>query len=184
MTVGYYRNWYSDFTSNNNLQVTPVDYTSFCLNAPVDSRLPGGGGQLICDLADVSPAKASAQRTQVTKASEFGNAQRYSDFFGITFNARLARGVRLAGGYDAGPTINDTCFVIDSPEQAFRGIEPTTTGATTSAGMQCRAVTRFRGTQQFKMNGSVPLWYGFQVSGTLQNLPARRFWPTISSRTP
>lgn len=44
MTAGYYRNWYSNFVVTDNRRITPQDHTSFCVNAPSDSRLPNGGG--------------------------------------------------------------------------------------------------------------------------------------------
>ena len=37
--------------------VTPADFSPFCITAPTDSRLPGGGGYQVCGLYDVSPAK-------------------------------------------------------------------------------------------------------------------------------
>jgi len=41
----------------DNLAVTPADFETFCITAPIDSRLPDGGGYQICGLADVVPAK-------------------------------------------------------------------------------------------------------------------------------
>ena len=54
---GYYRNWYGNFTVTKNTMTTPADYTPYCITAPLDPRLPEGGGYQICDLADVSLAE-------------------------------------------------------------------------------------------------------------------------------
>ena len=54
MTAGYYRNWYGNFFTTDNTLVTPSDFSPYCVTAPADSRLPGGGGYPICGLYDVN----------------------------------------------------------------------------------------------------------------------------------
>ena len=41
----------------DNQLVTPADYDPYCVTAPVDTRLPGGGGYQVCGLYDIKPAK-------------------------------------------------------------------------------------------------------------------------------
>jgi hypothetical protein len=45
LNVGYYHRQYGNFTVTDNTLVTPTDYDPYCITTPVDSRLPGGGGQ-------------------------------------------------------------------------------------------------------------------------------------------
>ena len=56
----------------DNLAVGPQEFNSFCITAPVNVALPGGGGNQICGLYDVVPAKFGATNTLVTLASKYG----------------------------------------------------------------------------------------------------------------
>ena len=78
LSGGYYRNWASHFRVTDNLEVTSADYNPFCITAPVDSRLPDGGGYQVCGLADVSPAQFGRVNNLVTQASNFYREQRRS----------------------------------------------------------------------------------------------------------
>ncbi len=57
ITGGYYRSWAANFRVTDNLAVTPADHDPYCITAPNDPRLPGGGGYEACGLYDISPAK-------------------------------------------------------------------------------------------------------------------------------
>ena len=61
--VGYFRTWFGNFTVTDNTLVTPADYDSFCITLPMDPRLPGGGGNQLCDLGDIKPAKFGQRRS-------------------------------------------------------------------------------------------------------------------------
>ena len=72
VTAGYYRNWYGNFRVTDNLAVAPADFNPYCVTAPSDSRLPGGGGYQVCGLYDISPTKFGQSNNLVTQASNFG----------------------------------------------------------------------------------------------------------------
>src|SRR5262249_31830342 len=56
--VSYSRRAQGHFTTTDNLDVAPSDFSPYCVTAPVDSRLPnGGGGNQICGLYDITPTK-------------------------------------------------------------------------------------------------------------------------------
>ncbi|MBI3265398.1 MAG: hypothetical protein HYZ58_19890, partial [Acidobacteria bacterium] len=117
VTGGYYRNWAGNFRVTDNLAVTPADYSPYCITAPVDARLPGGGGYQVCGLYDVVPAKFGRVSNLVRDASYYGKQTRVNDFFGVNFNARVGSGVQLGGGVDTGRSVDDRCFVVDSPQE-------------------------------------------------------------------
>ena len=45
INVGYFRRWFGNFIVTDNLAVGPQDFDQFSVTAPVDPRLPNGGGQ-------------------------------------------------------------------------------------------------------------------------------------------
>lgn len=122
VTVGYYRNWFGNFSVTENTEVNPGQYDSFCLSAPRDPRLPGGGGYELCNLSDVQPqfvAASSQGGSFTTLAKNFGDFTRVSNYFAVNLNARLAGGTRLGGGLDLGETVQDQCFTVDIPRTSI-----------------------------------------------------------------
>ena len=113
---GYYRNWFGNFRATDNLAVTPADYDPYCITAPVDTRLPRGGGYQLCGLADINPNKFGQFNNLVTQASHYGHQTQVGDFLNISANARLGSGLQFGGGLDSGRIVTDKCFVVDSPQ--------------------------------------------------------------------
>ena len=120
VNAGYYRNWYGNFFTTDNTLVTPSDFSSYCVTAPSDSRLPGGGGYPICGLYDVNPNKFGQVNSNVSQASTFGQITQRNEFIDVSVNARLGSGIQLGAGLDTGRTVNDYCFNVDSPGTAPR----------------------------------------------------------------
>jgi hypothetical protein len=188
---GYYRNWFGSFLVTDNTLVTAADFDPFCVNAPRDARLPGGGGYPICGLADVSQAKFGQVNSVITQSDNFGKMQRTNDFVNVTLNARIGRGVQLGGGVDTGRSVNDACFNVDSPGAVATSLPgnlagigagllstPTPFTATTINGERiCRVVTPFGGQTQLKAFMTYPLPHDFIVSAVFQNISG----PTITA---
>jgi hypothetical protein len=176
--VGYFRRWYGNlglgtptggsggvnFVTSDDRALTPADFDTFCITAPADSRLPGGGYQ-VCGLADVKPSRFGiAAEEMVTFAKRYGT--QVQDFNGFDFvaNARLPQTLLVQGGVSFGKTTLDTCEVVDAlPEMLVDG-------STVIPRSHCRAETPFL--TQFKMLGSytVPR-IDVRVSGSFQSIP-------------
>jgi hypothetical protein len=185
---GYYRNWSDQFGIlprgentvgvTHNLALSPADFDPYCITAPVDPLLPGGGGYQVCGLYDVVPAKFGQGQKLFTRASNYGKGKsRHSDFFTVVINTRLGRGTEFGASLDMGRTVDDLCFVVDAPGLVDTG--PIINGAafyapqtaTTINGQPiCRLVTPFKGQTDIKVHGVYPLPAGFVVSGIFQNL--------------
>ena len=76
LNVGYFRTWYGGQLVTNNEAVPASGYDTYCITAPTDSRLPGGGGNRIRGLYDIRPAFFGRVDNLVTQASNFGDGQK------------------------------------------------------------------------------------------------------------
>jgi hypothetical protein len=151
--VGYIHRWYGNFTVADNLAVGPEHFSPYSITAPRDPRLPGGGGYIVTGLYDVVPAKFGLADNLIRPASDFGSMTEVSDFMNLSLNGRFRNGATLSGGFDTGRTVNDRCFVVDSPQEL----------------RFCRVVTPFAAQTQLKLIGSYPLPWDFRVSANWQN---------------
>ncbi len=163
VTVGYFRTWWGnggpgggDFHVTDNRAVTPADFSTYCITAPLDARLPRGGGYQVCGLYDVSPSKFGQVDNLVTDQSEFGDRTNIYNGMEFSVNSRFRRGVVLAGGIGLGQTVIDNCAAPDFPTQF------------------CQSTIPFSGEMQIKASAAFPMpWWGLQLSGVLQNLSGR-----------
>ena len=169
---GYFRNWSNHFVgttlgtvtgtvgTTDNLAVIPADFNPFCITAPKDSRLPGGGGYPVCGLYDITPTKFGVGDQVIARPSAYdniygGNGKRLvQDFLTFATNTRFGGGIQLGASVDTGRSVEDGCFVTDSPQVL----------------LFCRIVKPFSSQTQVKMNVVYPLPKGFVVSAVFQNL--------------
>ena len=182
---GYLRNIDSVQRTTQNTLVSPGDFDQFCVTAPTDPRLPNGGGYQICGLSAIKPSAFGLSKPVVKPTDDFGHDQRRNHFFGVGFTARLAGGLRVGGGFDAGRSSRNQCYNVDSV-----GLTGFTAGgifgsgynlgaygaqtATTIAGESvCEVVTPVSALAMFKGYGSVPLKFGFIASAIYQDLPGQ-----------
>ena len=115
VTVGYFRTWYGNFMITDNQAVGPAGYDPYCVTAPVDARLPGGGGNQICGFYDVKPEAFGQVSNLVTLSSNYGKQTEVYNGVDVTMNARFGKGGVLAGGMSTGRTVNDNCFQNSDP---------------------------------------------------------------------
>ena len=76
VNVSYFRRIYTNFSSTDNLTVTPADYDPFCVTTPNDPRLPTPGEQL-CDNYQVKPEFFGLQDNITTSSDNFGTETRH-----------------------------------------------------------------------------------------------------------
>jgi hypothetical protein len=111
VSVAYRRRWFNGFFAADNLSLQPVDLTPFSLVAPLDPRLPGGGGYTVSGLYDVVPDKAGQVNNLITNASAYGPWRQQFDGVDVTFNVRTRGGLTIVGGTSSGQTVADNCDV-------------------------------------------------------------------------
>jgi Carboxypeptidase regulatory-like domain len=120
--VGYYRRWFDGFTLNDNLALTPADLTPYSIVAPLDPRLPNGGGYPISGLYNVVPSKSGQVDDLSTIASKYGDWYQYFNGFDITLNLRTQGGLTLQGGTSTGQNVADNCDVRNNLPELSAGI--------------------------------------------------------------
>jgi len=167
LDVGYFRTWYGNQTYQDNTLVTPADFDQFCLTAPVNSRLPGGGGNQICGLYDIKASKFG----QVSNVQNLAGGRRSRVFDGvdISMNARFGQGGTIAGGVALGNTVVDDCAAaVDNPAQG-----QILTGSATPVAAQrfCQTTVGWGDDVQFKGFGAYPLPWDLQASANFQVTP-------------
>jgi Carboxypeptidase regulatory-like domain len=169
LSAGYFRRWYGNFTilSGNtpitkNRTVTNADFTSYCIVAPQDARLPNGGGNQICGFYDVSLEKFGQVDNLITTADHVGRQEDVFDGFDFTFSARLPDRALLAGGVSLGRERTNTCYVIDDRSVLFTATSPRSPEF-------CDVHPPLR--PNVKLQGVYPLpWWGIQIAATFQSI--------------
>jgi hypothetical protein len=168
VSVAYFRVNNYNWTVTENTAVAPTDFTPFCVTAPSNPGLPGGGGNQICGLYDVNPSRFGKVSNLTTMASNFGS---YTDTFNgveVAVRARFGQGGLLQGGISLGRSETNTCFQNSRPDVLAAG----TTATTPRTQAFCDVVAPWwAGNGQIKLSGNYPLPYGIQLAGVYQNLP-------------
>lgn len=190
VTATYTRHWFSNFLANRNLLVDPAtDYSPFCVTAPVDSRLPGGGGNQVCGFYDINPDKFGQADILISEAGNYGKVSDVYNGVDLTANVRLPRGVLLQGGSSTGRETLDSCDLVgkvNNPAGAignlntiqFAGSNPS--GVASPSALYCHIVPPIQ--TQAKVLGVYPLpWWGLQTSLTYQSLPGPQIVATYAA---
>ena len=159
VNAAYFRRAYGNFTVTDNRATAASDYGSYSIVAPVDSRLPDGGGYTISGLKDLNPDKVGQVDNYFTFASNYGEQIEYWHGVDVSANTRLSRGILLQGGFSTGRTVTDNCEVLAQlPEVALQGLP------------YCHQATNFLTQLKGVASYTIPV-IALQVSATLQSNP-------------
>ena len=152
----------------NYLNYLSPSHDFYTVVAPLDPRLPGGGGYTITGLRTDKTTQPAGQPIAVTLMKE---RERVFNGFDTNFVWRGPRGFRINGGTSTGRTLQDTCFAeLDNPNVEGR------VGREYEAG--CRSyrpwTTRVNGTASY-----VIPWVDVLVSTVFQSLPGANIDATL-----
>jgi hypothetical protein len=179
-TLAYSRRWFRGFTVADNLALEPSDLTPFVVVAPVDSRLPGGGGYTVTGLYDVVPGKAGQVSNLIADSRKYGRWSQYFNGIDATIDLRVG-GMTVMGGTSTGQTVADNCDVrarLPELETTATGASPM--GAGVGVGFASSSVTplspychvafgiqtQFRGLAAYELPA-----VDVQLSATIQSKP-------------
>jgi hypothetical protein len=183
LNAGYFRTQWGALQQTTNVAVGAANFDPYCVTAPVDPRLPGGGGYQTCGLYDVSPTSFGQSALVVSRAPSGSEIEVYNGV-DVAIDVRLPKGINLNGGVNSGRTEMNFCgTVLNNPQIAFtnataadnsRVTTLALTGAAATAprtNAYCDVVPPWSADTQYKVSGTIPIPYRFYVGLTYQNLP-------------
>jgi hypothetical protein len=189
-SVNYVRRWYGNFFVTYNTALTAADYDPFCVTAPPNANLPGGGGNTVCGFYDAKPGKFG-QNTSVIKLDDGKMKDVYSGV-DLTLNVRLPSNVMVTGGTSTGREPTDVCAFLNQPNVS-PGLLANGAANVTSGFVGSAATVLSPNTQAFchinppfqtnvKFSAVYPLpWFGLQTSATFQSLPGVALSPSYQA---
>jgi hypothetical protein len=183
VNVGYFRNWWGNWYVVDNQATTLGDYTPFSISAPLDPRLPGGGGQTISGLYNLVPGAVGKVDELAQPSSNFGKQIENWQGMDVSVSARLRDGLTVQGGTSTGRKLADGCDVRSrlpevgtGPTGAANYSVTANITAVSSAGTMsvvnpwCRIVEPYQTQVKGLATYTIPK-VGVQVSGTWQSIP-------------
>jgi hypothetical protein len=174
----YNHRWYGNFQVTQNELVSNADFSPYCITVPVDSRLPGGGGNQLCGFYDISQAKQGVSNNVISQVSHFGTQEEVYDGFDVSANARLPRGIQFSGGISMGRVRTNSCDLTSDLSLSYAG---------SAGGVTAPRLTEFCDVRppmlaNIKFLGVYPLpFWGLQFSATLQSTPGPEITATYAA---
>jgi hypothetical protein len=112
--VSYNRRIWSNFFLTHNRALTAADYDEVTLIAPLNDKLPNGGGYPVTFLTRNTRSALGAADSYYTTSEDFGGESHYWHGVDVSFNARMRNGLSLQGGTSTGRGPSDTCDMLTS----------------------------------------------------------------------
>jgi hypothetical protein len=169
LEVMYVRRTYANQIVTDNLALAPSDFTQYSITAPIDSRLPGGGGYTVSGLYDVNPAKFGQTNNFTTAESNYGDMMRRWQGIDVIANVRAMRGLTFQGGIASGSYAQDVCALKTGVPEGTKTLSlPFYTNGPTDpyCSFSQPWLTQFKGLGSYE----VPK-VGAQVSVAIQSMP-------------
>ncbi len=173
---GYYRRTFGNQTFEDDLRYDASSFDSFCITAPVDPRLPGGGGYQVCGVQDLKPSVFALNQPQeilIRFSDDFGGETNLYQGYDINIEGRFRNGAFLKAGIGATSRTFDNCNLLAA------GLEATTVTAVTAATISTQGTETYAdGTNQChreypyrpdaKLSGAYTVLWGIQLAGAYQ----------------
>jgi hypothetical protein len=170
--AGYFRRMRGNYRMTENVAVTPADFDPYCVTAPLDARLPRGGGYQVCGLFNITPAQFGRNDNVITLDKNVGGLTEMFDGIDVNVTARLRSGLMLQGGTSTGRIRDELCDVVSKyPNVTLPVTNAYAVGAVIPAtGTYCNVTPPFR--TDVKLLGTYRLpWWDLQTSATFQSIP-------------
>ncbi|HVH28733.1 MAG TPA: carboxypeptidase regulatory-like domain-containing protein [Vicinamibacterales bacterium] len=133
LNVGYFRNWWGNWYVVDNRLTTTADYTPFSITAPLDSRLPNGGGYAVSGLYNPIPQAVGLVDELAQSPDAFGSLTENWQGVDVGVTARLRNGLTVQGGTSTGRKLADGCDVRANLPEYGRAANGITTNSSVTA---------------------------------------------------
>jgi hypothetical protein len=168
LTAAYIRRVYGNFTVQDNRATSASDYSPFSVTAPIDPRLPGGGGYPVGGLYDLDPSKRGQVDNYVTAAARYGRQIEHWTGADLTLSIRLP-GLTVQGGVSGGRTASDTCEIARQLPETLGALGSGVGVRQTAFSLdQCGVDTAFLTQTKWMGSYTIPR-IGVQLAGTFQS---------------
>jgi hypothetical protein len=117
-SIGYYHKSWGNLMVTRNTLVSPANYDPYCVNVPVDPRLPGGGGNQICGYYDLNPSKVGQVQNSNVPASDYGHRAQVFDGIDVATKMKLPHAT-VFGGVTWGRTHIEDCIAVNNNMPTF-----------------------------------------------------------------
>jgi hypothetical protein len=121
LEVGFARRWFKNFFVNDNINLAASDFQTVTLTAPLNSKLPNGGGSPLSYYIPKPGVTTTNIQNKYTFASDYGDWTNYWHGVDITVNARLMNGLVVQAGTSTGRSITDNCQVVAKVPEMLNG---------------------------------------------------------------
>jgi hypothetical protein len=141
----------------------------FCITAPQNANLPGGGGYPVCGLYDIKPQFLGRVQNIRRLAKHYGGIEDVFSTFEVSVNARVLNGTVIQGGIAALKRHYNTCnapLVAATPGITALAFAAATSNVDNPEGQQCDQTFPFR--PDVKLLGSHQFPWDISVSATYQ----------------
>jgi Carboxypeptidase regulatory-like domain len=169
---GWFRRSFGNQTFTDDLRFDKSSYDGpFCVNAPSDPNLTGGGGFQACNLYDLKPsvfALGLPANNLVTFSKNFGGETNIYQGFDVNLESRFSSGAFIRGGITAVNRTFDNCNLQNAGYDAvpFGGTATVNSEAYADGTSYCHREYPYR--PDMKILGSYTLPWDVQFSGTYQ----------------
>ena len=166
---GYYRRTFGNATFTDDLRYDESSYDTFCIRAPSDPDLPGGGGYQVCGVKDLKPAvfaQGLPANSLIRFSEDFGGETNLYQGFDLNLEARFRNGAFLKAGLAATARTFDNCNLLAAGLDAVVGGAAQGTEIYEDGSTGCHREYGYR--PDAKISGSYTLPWDIQLAGTYQ----------------
>jgi hypothetical protein len=170
LTASYGRRTFANQSTIDNQLTDASSYDGpFCITAPSNPNLPGGGGYQVCGLYDIKPEFQGRVQNVRRLVSHYGGITDVNSAFDINVNARLVTGTFIQGGIAASKRDYNTCnapLVAATPGITSLTFAAATSNVDNPEGQWCDQTFPYR--PDVKIMGSHTFPWEISLSGTYQ----------------